>query len=84
MSRKTTPEGRNFNAKNNPDRHPRHSSGVGRPYLPATGSVLRGGSAKNIRETNSNAKKNIIGVLLAAVAAAICVAIDELLKEEKE
>lgn len=45
---------------------------------------MRGGSAKNIRETNSNAKKNIIGVLLAAIAAAICVAIDELLKEEKE
>lgn len=45
---------------------------------------MRGGSAKNIHETNGNAKKNIIGVLLATVAAAICVAIDELLKEEKE
>ena len=31
----------------------------------------------------SNTEKNIIGVLLAAVAAVICVTIDELLKEEK-
>lgn len=38
----------------------------------------------DIHETHGNAKKNIIGILLAAVAAAICVAIDELLKEEKE
>lgn len=36
---------------------------------------------KTIKDQN-NTSRNILGVLLAAVAAVICVAIDELLKEE--
>lgn len=37
---------------------------------------------KTINDQN-NTGKNILGVLLAAIAAVICVAIDELLKEER-
>ena len=36
---------------------------------------------KTIKDQD-NTSKNILGVLLAAIAAVICVAIDELLKEE--
>lgn len=77
-------EGRIYHAKNHFACYSRYTFGNSRPLSSTGGFDLRSIEKEDIKDKNwSNTEKNIIGVLLAAVAAVICVAIDELLKEEK-
>lgn len=76
--------GRNYHVENHFACYSRYTFGNSRPLSSADGFGLRSIEKEDIKDKNwSNTEKNIIGVLLAAVAAVICVTIDELLKEEK-